>query len=753
MREPATLAPMALAVGLALASMTAQGAVIQSGAVSPAVTGGTATGQVNIGTGDTGTVTVNGGSTLRVVRGGTPTQQARIHLGNGTPALANGSLVVQSGGRVIVDGSSEGAVSGGRVPGVIVGTNGRGTVSVSGAGSALVVQGNTGFVNVGELAGSSGSLSVTAGGYVGGRNTAGNRDLTFVNVGRNGSTGQPTSASLLVDGAGSQVRLSGVGATGSGGNNPGAGASLMVGRDGATGTATISGGARVTLDNGGLAMAPGRSVTLTSGFQGGGSGSIVIRGTGSELTMTNTSTANYVGIGRAATGSISIEAGGLLRITGNAGSTDFNQVDVGGTLANAGGSGALTISGAGSRLIMDGSTERVVRVGSGAGGVGTLRVENGGRLETSLLQIGRVGGTGTLVMDGGRIDLSGASRSAGTGGLTVAGGTGATGTVDMRGGSVLRTDGATGPTGVLIGGSTALNAGGTGSVSVSGGSRMELVNGANLTVGREGRGTLNVEAGSTVSMSGGGNIGVGTTAQGSGTMNLAGTVTVIGGAINLGWANGASTGAPAVMTMNGGTASADTLRLGAGGVLAGNGTVVADVINGGTLTPGFSPGRLVIDGGYQDDGGRIVLEVQGTAGGFLTDQLVFRGGAPLDFDGSDIEFRFLGGTDPLAFRDGGGFVIDSFFRVQDLDGTERGLSSLLTAGQSLDGFFEGAAFTALGGGITAFRFGAAAGVLELLMGAPGGDVPLPGTLVLLLAGGGVLWVRRRQRLTNYGDPV
>ena len=59
--------------------------------------------------------------------------------------------------------------------------------------------------------------------------------------------------------------------------------------------------------------------------------------------------------------------------------------------------------------------------------------------------------------------------------------------------------------------------------------------------------------------------------------------------------NAAGTG---FVSLNGGAIHSDEVYVGAGGVVAGNGTIVGTlVVDGGLVGPGFSPGRLVVMAG------------------------------------------------------------------------------------------------------------------------------------------------------------
>ena len=111
------------------------------------------------------------------------------------------------------------------------------------------------------------------------------------------------------------------------------------------------------------------------------------------------------------------------------------------------------------------------------------------------------------------------------------------------------------------------------------------------------------------------------------------------------------------------TVTAANIVIGTHGFVGGVGTG-RPVTNFGTLSPGFSPGQLRIDGGLTAEAGsKLILEVQALASGdFATDSLVFGDGAVLDFSHLAVEFHFLGATDPNAFQASGGFNVESFFQ-------------------------------------------------------------------------------------------
>ena len=77
--------------------------------------------------------------------------------------------------------------------------------------------------------------------------------------------------------------------------------------------------------------------------------------------------------------------------------------------------------------------------------------------------------------------------------------------------------------------------------------------------------------------------------------------------------------------------TAGTVRVTDNGTLAGEGTVVGDVINtGGTISPGFSPGRLDVTGNYTQGAiAELLLEIGGPLAELQYDQLFVSGTASL----------------------------------------------------------------------------------------------------------------------------
>ena len=128
------------------------------------------------------------------------------------------------------------------------------------------------------------------------------------------------------------------------------------------------------------------------------------------------------------------------------------------------------------------------------------------------------------------------------------------------------------------------------------------------------------------------------------------------------------------------------------GVLAGGGLIEGNVVvNGGTVSPGMSPGWLKVDGnlsfaGWSDSPGRLVIEIGGTAPGSGHDVLDVSG--LLD----------LGGSTELVLKPYGGFVPEAgqgfaFIRAGQIQGSfatlvdETGLGLVLGDLQFANGLF------------------------------------------------------------------
>jgi len=108
-----------------------------------------------------------------------------------------------------------------------------------------------------------------------------------------------------------------------------------------------------------------------------------------------------------------------------------------------------------------------------------------------------------------------------------------------------------------------------------------------------------------------------------------GIVDIVAG--NLDFLKGMDNGENAVIDLGGGTLDpGETLNLESGDSLIGSGTLAANLVSSGTVSPGESPGIITVQGDYaqQSDG---VLEIQlgGTTPGTGHDQLVLTGTATM----------------------------------------------------------------------------------------------------------------------------
>lgn len=188
--------------------------------------------------------------------------------------------------------------------------------------------------------------------------------------------------------------------------------------------------------------------------------------------------------------------------------------------------------------------------------------------------------------------------------------------------------------------------------------------------------------------------------------------------------------------------TATTIEIGALGTLGGNeGTINGTLINRGTLAPGESPGRIVINGGIinQDDG-RLLLDVQADGhGNFLTDALILTLGSTYDFGEMKVIFNFIGDTDPNLFMATGEFDMDTFLLSRD-GSVDSGLSSVFAPGTDWGDLFTSSQFSAQSDSYS---------VTELTFNANGSfdivavPVPEPSNWALALLGLAVLGLRRR----------
>jgi len=710
-----------------------------------------------------GKVLVDGsGSVWNLVRNSAQTG-GRSLIGMATVANTTATLEVKNGGLMVLDGSA----APNQFSGINMGSgtaatntaNSHSSLTVSGAGSSIRFQGGMGFFNIGNSIGATAQVDILAGGVISAMPGNGSTGLPFVSVGRGGGTG-----TLNISGSGSLLALNG--------RNPNTdgGAFLNVGRtdSGAAGNGTVNigSGGRISIDTTGLSLTNGDALSgMFVGIGTGSTGALNVSGAGSRLDiMGGSGLAPYVGVGRdGATGSVTIAAGGVVEVNSShvsaanpAGYPSGQALvfDVG-RRGNTGDTspsvGSVTISGAGSELTLTGATDSRLQIGSGANASGSVNIVNGGRFhgQTVLVGVTDASAIGTLNLNAGHLLLDGVrqgSTVAGTGGGVIIGRGGATGTMNVANASVVDIV-STGITAFVdLGGSSV--GGGTGTLSVTGGSTFTVDSpGARMRVGATadlngpaGVGTVNLlGSGSRLSMQGSdARIVIGSAANTIGQINVgSGSELTAAGLIGVAHNGSASTAGIGTLVVNG-TATAAQLMIGQNGLLAGNGVVNANVTNQGTIGPGLSPGKLTINGAFDNSGGKIVLEVQSLGNGqYALDELVFADWSQVVLGDGAIEFVFLGDTDPTAFQDAGLFSLGSFFRQLDGNGNEAPLDSSLLALFADTSFSASAAQFAISG----LGFDPLTGAFNATVAT----VPLPAPVLLTLLGLGLLAAQRRRQ--------
>jgi T5SS/PEP-CTERM-associated repeat protein len=383
---------------------------------------------------------------------------------------------------------------------------------------------------------------------------------------------------------------------------------LLVGRFG-NGTLTVRNRGRVS------------SAFARIGNSAGSTGAITVDGMTSAWTNTSD-----LSVGENSVGTLAVQNGGAVS------SAEGNI----GRLTS--GSGTATVTGAGSQWTNSGD------LNVGVSGNGSLVVQNGGTVASSTGQIGRgIGGIGSATVDG--LDSNWTISD-----LLLVGRFG-------NGNLTIRNRGRVSSSFARIGNS----AGSTGAVIVDGvGSAWANTN--DISVGENSVGTLTIRNGGAVS-SAVGNIGRLSSGSGMATVDGAGSNWTMTGELNVG-----HEGTGTLSVKNSGVVSA------AGGVfvsplstLTGDGTIVGNLTNNGSIAPGNSLGTLHLTGDYS----------QGLASG--TAELQIELASPTNFDRLDVTGNVMLGGGTLEVSLTGGYVpgVAESFDILDWTGTLSGAFTTL----------------------------------------------------------------------------
>ncbi|MEP7058895.1 MAG: PEP-CTERM sorting domain-containing protein, partial [Caldimonas sp.] len=536
------------------------------------------------------------------------------------------------------------------------------------------------------------------------------------------------------------------------------------GRDGGNGQVTVSNGGRWTLSDGGGDSRPGdSSIGINIGRDANSSGKLTITGPGSSVEITSSSLNPaagvadnfnpYVSVGRfsGASGELVVENGGKLLMQGNAISTVANSrgttLHIGGASdTELGGIGTARVSGLGSEIRLGGS-DAFIAVGQGLGAIGQLTVNDQAIVRSTGMNVGRAGGVGTLLLDNGTLEFTGQFTGSNVSGafLTI-GNRGGTGVANIGNGSHVNLTNLGSAGATLYLGGTGPNPLGNGTMTLSGASQINLTAASGLAtfvVGHDGTGFATVKEGSSINV-GDGSTFIGRLAGSTGTLVMQSGSSLNSGYVGVG-RTPAGDGGTGTLILSNSTLTATTIEIGTAGFLGGNnGVINGNVILHGVLSPGESPGRIIVNGGLRTGSGHLILDVASNGdNGFDIDHLILTKGSTFSFTGLEVTFNFLAGADPGAFAAAGGLDLDNF--LQSLDpatGAITGLSSEFTEGETWSSLFATATFDAVSD----------AQVLTDFVVSANGDVsfnvaavPEPETWALMLFGLGALAGRARRR--------
>jgi T5SS/PEP-CTERM-associated repeat protein len=493
-----------------------------------------------------------------------------------------------------------------------------GTLTVTGAGTVLNLQGGgSNRLGVGNFG--NGTLNITSGGVV--------------NTQRLFTPREPGATSTItIDGVGSILHIT---------------TQLAVASIGA-GNMTIQNGGQLNLDAG---------IGFTMGINAAGSGTLTVTGAGSAINAQAGFTIGAVASGSTSTLALVVQNGG----TYTGGNSIF-------AAPNPGPTANISVTGTGSTLtttgflVLSGTAAAGAATPGTVGGTSSLTVGSGGAITATTT------GTNLSIYAGGTVNIN----TGGTLSVTsIADGVaGSTGQVNIASGTVLNiTDGnyldststSVGATFTgIIAGAGGVTKGGTGNQTLAGANTYSggtTINGGTLTItnaGALGTGSVTVASGATLTGTGTIAIPAGATLKGTGTI---GTAVSVAGTLHPG-------ASPGILTAGGNVTFAATgsFAVDLNGTTAGNaannygqllmtGTAPVLTLGGATLSPtlGYTPAngdKLFII--VQNDAAGTVVGTFGNAPGNSITLGSFK--ASISYAGDSISGATTGGNDVVLFN-------------------------------------------------------------------------------------------------------
>ncbi len=630
----ATLANAATATWSAGAINTGTGSVLSNAPsgifnITFAATTGNAGGSRTFANAGQFNVNPGGGNTVSI--SDTFNNSAAVNVQSGTFSLqgggtttSTGSFAVSSGAILDFSGGTQTLSSGSSI-------SGAGNFSVSGATAGL-----NGTFNIGGTNTFSGGTANFLGNYTINGNT--------VNV-TSGTANFTTSGTIAPGilnisggtlGCSNAVSVSGPmtwsGGSINGNNTVSANGGLTMG--GTTKTLT------------GATLANAATATWSAGAINTGTGSVLSNAPSGIFNITFAATTGNAG------GSRTFANAGQFNVNPGSGNTvsisdTFNNsaaVNVqSGTFSLSGG-GTTTSTGSfavpsGTTLDLSGGTQTLAG-GSSITGAGNFSVSG-----ATVNENGTDGITGTNIISSGALNFSSGSTAALTA-LTITGGTlgcsnvvSVSGPATWNGGTISGNNTVTANGGLTISGTTKTLTGATlANAATATWSAGQLNTGSGSVFSNAPSGTFNITFAASTGNAGGSrtfantgqfnvNPGSGNTASISDSFNNSGTVTAQSGTLAL---SGVYDQTAGLTLLNGGNINnTSPLQIG-GGTLGGTGAVTGSVTNNGAVSPGDSPGKLIIGGNYfQTTNGALNIELAGTVPGTSFDLLVVTNNASL----------------------------------------------------------------------------------------------------------------------------